>query len=61
MILARKSGDLIGCNLLRETPKGHFVSPWFTTSEWYVSKNSNNEKLFDSVPEAQEWILGVNQ
>lgn len=61
MILATKSGWLIGCNFIRETPKATIVKPWGSKKERRVEKESKTEKLFDGVPEAQEWILGVNR
>ena len=56
MILATKSGWLIGVELLRKTPKAYIVKAWDEKKERRVPKDSKSEKLFDCTDRAQEWI-----
>lgn len=59
MILATKSGWLIACKLLRETPKAFIVE--YTDdkgNEVRISKSDQNRKLFNSTDEAITWMDG---
>lgn len=55
-ILAKKTGWLIGVDVIKETPKAHVVKAWDEKRERIVPKDAVNEKLFDSTGEAQKWI-----
>ncbi len=56
MILATKSGWLISCELVRETPKAAYVKARDENKERRIPKNSETSKLFDCVKKAEKWI-----
>lgn len=63
MILATRSGMMIACKLVRETPKAWIVN---YNDKAYpdnvrVDKNSSTRKLFDSLDEALEFIDGETE
>lgn len=54
MILANRSGMMIACKLVRETPKAY-------PDDVRVDKSSTTRKLFASVDEALEFIDGETE
>lgn len=58
MILATKTGWLIGCDYLRETRKATFVRAWDSkgSAQRRIEKNSETEKLFNNTDDAMAWI-----
>ena len=63
MILANRSGMMIACKLVRETPKAWIVNynDKAYPDDVRVDKNSPTRKLFDSVDEALEFIDGETE
>lgn len=55
-ILGRKSGWLIGVDVVSETPKAFIVKALDEKKLRRVSKASKTEKLFDSTGDAEKWI-----
>jgi hypothetical protein len=63
MILATKRGLLIVVDVLSETDGYVYIQERDGTvlgDKWTLSKTDKTCKLFDSVPEAEKWILGEN-
>lgn len=63
MILANRSGMMIACKLIRETPKAWVVNynDKAYPNDVRVDKNSVTRKLFTSVDEALEFIDGETE
>lgn len=57
MILATKTGWMIGVNLLRETRASYYVKAWYEPKEIRVRKSDTTRKLCQDVPEAQRFIF----
>jgi hypothetical protein len=60
MILATKSGWLIGVEIVRQTPTAFIVRAWDEKRERRVQKDSEEKKLFDCTKKATIWINTVN-
>ena len=56
MILATKSGWLISCTLVRESPKALYVIARDENKVRRIPKASETHKLFDCVKRAEKWI-----
>ncbi len=63
MILAYKTGMLVGCSLQSETPKHWKVKEMHSTTIFTVKKDETRRKLFDgptAVDDAMNWIAEDN-
>lgn len=58
MILAYRNGWLIACKVVRETPKGKFVtnSDDPLKREYYIRNAEKHRKLFVDTDKAIDWI-----
>jgi hypothetical protein len=58
MILAKKTGWLISCVLVKEDKHTTTIKPYDQKSNITVDKSDERSKVFDNVYKAIDWIKG---